>query len=85
MLLVRDNNDKQSRLVAITGEPGIGKSDLACSTLFFIQERGCFSGGCVYIDAKDKKTVEKHFLPRLIKTIIEDSGNLFEGNSRQQI
>ena len=51
-LLVKLLSPDTTRLLTITGFPGTGKSALACSTLHFVQERGLFAGGCVYVDCR---------------------------------
>jgi len=58
-LLSTDANNKQSRLVTVTGPPGIGKTALACATSHFIHERGLFDGGCIYVNAEDIKKMDQ--------------------------
>jgi Ni2+-binding GTPase involved in maturation of urease and hydrogenase len=68
-LTPRQNNS--TRLVTMMGFPGLGKTALVTSALYYIQERAIFNGGCIYVDGREIEQV-KDFEEKLINVIIND-------------
>ena len=46
-------NNKASRLITLSGMPGVGKSSLVLSTLQWMEQRFLLRGGSIYYNARD--------------------------------
>ena len=69
-------NSKGSRLFNLIGWAGVGKSALAVSMLNYISERNLFSGGTIYINARNH-TMYLRFTHYLNKELITENPKLF--------
>ena len=69
--------NKASRLVTLTGMPGVGKSSLLLSTLQWMEERSLLRGGQIYYNARDISCTVI-FTRKLCNKLLTENNKLFK-------